>query len=71
MATKRTLIFERAIMLVAGVYLAGGGIATLSTGRATHPNYMHAPASAAAAVFVGTVLIAAGTLGWRWLSSYL
>ena len=68
---KHTRFLERAALLTAGVYLAGGGIATLSTGRATHANYLHAPTSAATALVIGTLLIALGTLGWRWLSPYL
>jgi hypothetical protein len=69
--TTRTLPLVRATLLVAGLYLAGGGIRTLTSGRTTHTNYLHAPTSAAAAVIIGTLLVGIGTLGWRWLSSYL
>jgi hypothetical protein len=70
-ATKRSLILERLAIVILGVYLAGSGIATLATGRATHPNYLHAPTSAAMAVAIGSVLIVLGTFGWNWLSAHL
>lgn len=70
MNAKRRLILERLVVLAAGAYLTGGGMVTLSAGRTTHPNYLHAPASAASAVAVGSLLIALGTLGWRWFSSW-
>jgi hypothetical protein len=68
---KRPLIFERVLLLAGGVYLTGGGIATLTAGRSTHANYLHASTSAAAAVIVGSLLLTLGTLGWRWFSSHL
>jgi len=69
--TTRTPILMRATLLAGGLYLAGGGIHTLTSGRTTHPNYLHVPTRATAAVLVGTLLLGLGTLGWRWLSSYL
>ena len=71
MATKRSLILERVALLVLGIYLAGGGIATLTTGRTTYTNYLHLPVAAASAVIVGAMLIVLGTFGWKWLASRL
>ena len=68
-ATKRNLILERLALLILGVYLAGGGITTLTTGRTTYTNYLHLPVAAASAVLVGAMLIVLGTLGWKWLAS--
>ena len=47
-------------MVVLGVYLAGVGVHTAMTGHLMYRDYLHAPASAVAAIAVGAVLMAAG-----------
>jgi hypothetical protein len=54
------LILERCAALVLGVYLAGVGIHMAMTGHLEYRNYLHAPASAVAAIAIGVVLMVAG-----------
>ena len=71
MSPSATAVLSRLACVTLGLYLTGGGIATIAAGRATHVNYLQAPTSAAAALTVGVLLLFAGTLGWKWLSRYL
>lgn len=68
---ERMVLFIRLALLTLGIYLTGGGISTLSTGRAAHTNYLQAPVSATVALTVGVLLLFFGTLGWKWISRYL
>jgi hypothetical protein len=68
--TKQAPVLERLALVVLGIYLTGGGITTLSSGRRTYANYLHTPTSAALALALGILLLAIGTLGWKWLSRF-
>jgi hypothetical protein len=56
----RLATLERYAVVVAGIYLAGGGINVMTRGDVMYSNYLRSPAAAPIAFVLGLILIAAG-----------